>query len=223
MSEFVRAIEPWADSGLATLWRASWQGGIALAVAWAIARYATFLSPRAVCWVWRLACVKLLVALVWVQPLAIPVWSPAIGAIVATPSGGETHPISATAVSRAAERRRQRGPARRLDHWTGAVVMAHRRGNSAGALCRPVASRASPLPLRRAPARRVCLRSVRTGGRSHAGKAVAEAASLARNAGTADGGHLAADDSLARGGRRGVRRRRDATDAGARAGPREAA
>jgi len=59
------------------LWCASWQGGIFLAVAWAIARWCTFLSPRVVCWVWRLACVKLLVALVWVSPIAIAVLPPA--------------------------------------------------------------------------------------------------------------------------------------------------
>jgi len=105
MSEFVRAIEPWADWGLATLWRASWQGGIALAVAWAIARYATFLSPRAVCWVWRLACVKLLVALVWVQPLAIPVWLPATAVIVPAPRLGGTNPVSTGTVSGAAAER----------------------------------------------------------------------------------------------------------------------
>ncbi|HEY2838573.1 MAG TPA: M56 family metallopeptidase [Pirellulales bacterium] len=58
------------------LWRASWQGGVALAVAWAIARWCTFLSPRVVCWVWRLACLKLLVALVWVSPVELALLPP---------------------------------------------------------------------------------------------------------------------------------------------------
>lgn len=59
-----------------SLWRASWQGGIVLAAAWAIARWCTFLSSRVVCWVWRLACLKLLVALVWITPVQLAVLPP---------------------------------------------------------------------------------------------------------------------------------------------------
>jgi beta-lactamase regulating signal transducer with metallopeptidase domain len=73
MSNLFQAIEPWANVWDASLWRASWQGGLAIVAAWAIARWCTLLSPRIVCWIWRLACVKLLVALLWVQPVAIPV------------------------------------------------------------------------------------------------------------------------------------------------------
>jgi beta-lactamase regulating signal transducer with metallopeptidase domain len=73
VNELFRAIEPWANVWGASLWRASWQGGLAIIAAWAIARWCTFLSPRIVCRFWRLACLKLLVALLWVQPVAIPV------------------------------------------------------------------------------------------------------------------------------------------------------
>jgi hypothetical protein len=70
MTTIIPGIEPWAEQLAASLWRASWQGGIALALAWAIARWCTFLSPRVVCWVWRLACLKVLLALVWIEPVS---------------------------------------------------------------------------------------------------------------------------------------------------------
>lgn len=71
MSELLSIVDAWIGSWSAGLWRASWQGAIALTAAWAIARFCTSLSPRVVCWVWRLACLKLLVALVCAQPLAL--------------------------------------------------------------------------------------------------------------------------------------------------------
>ena len=58
------------------MWRASIAGGIAIAVVWIVARSFKFLSPRIVCWMWRLVCVKMLVAIVWAQPVAIAVLSP---------------------------------------------------------------------------------------------------------------------------------------------------
>jgi beta-lactamase regulating signal transducer with metallopeptidase domain len=66
------ALEPWAKMWGESLWCASWQGAIVVAIAWVIARWCTYLSPRLVCWVWRLACLKLLVSLIWIQPLSIP-------------------------------------------------------------------------------------------------------------------------------------------------------
>jgi beta-lactamase regulating signal transducer with metallopeptidase domain len=71
MSRFLQTSGPWASEWLENLWRASWQGAIVLAVAWAIARWCTFLSPRVVCWMWRLAALKLLVALLWAQPISL--------------------------------------------------------------------------------------------------------------------------------------------------------
>ncbi|HEY2894065.1 MAG TPA: M56 family metallopeptidase, partial [Pirellulales bacterium] len=59
----------WLDG----MWRASWQGAIAIGLAWTIAHYCRFLSPRVVCWVWRAACLKMLVALVWAEPLLLAV------------------------------------------------------------------------------------------------------------------------------------------------------
>ena len=64
--------ERWAELWCDALWCATWQGAIVLAVVWAIVRWCTFLSPRVMCWMWRLACLKLLVALAWGAPVNIP-------------------------------------------------------------------------------------------------------------------------------------------------------
>src|SRR5689334_22728142 len=59
------------------IWNASWQGGRALMLAWLICRAFPRLSPRLQCWLWRLAYLKLLVALVWTTPFRLPLLPPA--------------------------------------------------------------------------------------------------------------------------------------------------
>ncbi|HEY1598804.1 MAG TPA: efflux RND transporter periplasmic adaptor subunit [Pirellulales bacterium] len=67
----IHMLDQFAELWGASLWRAAWQGAIAIAAAGAIHRWCTFLSPRVVCWVWRLACLKLLVALFWIPPVEL--------------------------------------------------------------------------------------------------------------------------------------------------------
>ena len=80
MSDLLHAVElstePWGER----LLQASWQSAVVLAVAWAIARWCTFLSPRVICWVLHLACLKLVLALLWVEPIGLPL-------LPATPAG----------------------------------------------------------------------------------------------------------------------------------------
>lgn len=73
MGHFFNNFASWSDLWTASLWRASWQGAIAVAVVWAIARWRGFLSPRVVCWLWRLVCLKFLLALLWAQPVPLRV------------------------------------------------------------------------------------------------------------------------------------------------------
>ncbi len=75
MSELLHSIEAWQPN----LWRASWQGGLVILAAWAVARWGTFLTPRVMCWIWRLVCLKLLVTLFWTQPVAIAILPAASG------------------------------------------------------------------------------------------------------------------------------------------------
>ena len=60
---------PWA----AAMFRASWQGGLALALAWALCRLFRSMPARLASWLWRLAYLKLLVALAWSVPIDLPV------------------------------------------------------------------------------------------------------------------------------------------------------
>ena len=115
MSEFLGTIEPWAALWGENIGRASLQGGLAIAAAWGLSRWCRFLSARVTCWIWRLACLKLLVALCCAQPVDLPL-------LAAKPAPAET--LSAEAGpprrgSRAApdESRPQVGPpiVRRVD------------------------------------------------------------------------------------------------------------
>ena len=72
MNELPNAVAEWSDTLIASLWRASWQGAIALIIAWALTRFWNSLSPRLACWIWRGACIKLLAALLLLAPVAIP-------------------------------------------------------------------------------------------------------------------------------------------------------
>jgi beta-lactamase regulating signal transducer with metallopeptidase domain len=97
MSDWLQALgfgaEPWSER----MFQASWQGAIVLAVAWAIARWCTFLSPRVICWVLRLACLKLVVALFWVEPVGLPLLPPTPAATVSQETIGPPEPTAQSA------------------------------------------------------------------------------------------------------------------------------
>src|SRR5579884_4026259 len=62
----------WASAIL----RASWQGGAALLTVWLLCRAWAGMPPRARCWLWRLAYLKLLLALVSIAPIRLAVLRP---------------------------------------------------------------------------------------------------------------------------------------------------
>jgi beta-lactamase regulating signal transducer with metallopeptidase domain len=72
MNAWITFLNPLADSWLAALWRASWQGGLALLLVWAVCRACHRLPARAKSWLWRLAYLKLLVALLLATPIDLP-------------------------------------------------------------------------------------------------------------------------------------------------------
>jgi bla regulator protein BlaR1 len=69
-------IDLWADVTSAAVWRASWQGAIAVGLVWLVCLTWRRLSPRWQCWLWRLAVVKFALALVWAAPLELPLLTP---------------------------------------------------------------------------------------------------------------------------------------------------
>lgn len=61
-----------ADVWLRAMARACWQGGLALGLVWLVCRLMPQLSARVKVWLWRLAFLKLLLALAWPGSIAVP-------------------------------------------------------------------------------------------------------------------------------------------------------
>lgn len=59
---------PWLEA----LVRACWQGGLALGLVWVVCRLWPRISPRAQCWLWRLAYVKLVMAFLLPASIDLP-------------------------------------------------------------------------------------------------------------------------------------------------------
>lgn len=92
------------------LWRASWQGGLALLLVWAACRYWLAMPPRWREWLWRLAYLKLLLAWLWAgtlalhilpvrpyQPASAPVAQSSPAPVTETPSPQSVTPVANTA------------------------------------------------------------------------------------------------------------------------------
>jgi beta-lactamase regulating signal transducer with metallopeptidase domain len=73
----IETLNDVAAAWSAAVLRASVQGGLAIAAAWLLVRCRPGLPARVACWVWRLADLKLIVALVWTAPLLLPLLPPA--------------------------------------------------------------------------------------------------------------------------------------------------
>jgi beta-lactamase regulating signal transducer with metallopeptidase domain len=73
VNAWIDSLNAISASWLDLLLRASWQGGIALAVVWLIARFVSRLPAAHKVWLWRLAFLKLLAGLIWLSPVALPI------------------------------------------------------------------------------------------------------------------------------------------------------
>lgn len=72
MSHIVSHVNAFAASWADALIRASWQGGLVIALVWIVCRLWPGLPPTPRGWLWRLAYAKLLLGLLWLPPLALP-------------------------------------------------------------------------------------------------------------------------------------------------------
>ncbi|MCC2671745.1 MAG: peptidase family protein, partial [Armatimonadetes bacterium] len=61
---------------LELLWRATWQGGLFLAAVWVLCRVLPRVPAHWKCWLWWLACLRLLVGLLDLPPLSLPLLDP---------------------------------------------------------------------------------------------------------------------------------------------------
>ncbi len=71
------SLNTFAANWLETLIRVCWQGGLALALAWAVCRLIPRLPAWGRCWLWRVAYLKLLFAFFWLPTLDLPLLPPA--------------------------------------------------------------------------------------------------------------------------------------------------
>jgi beta-lactamase regulating signal transducer with metallopeptidase domain len=72
MSSTIADLNLVASGWAGAVGRACWQGGLAIGLVWGLCRVLPRLSGRVQCWLWRLAYLKLLVALLWGAPLCLP-------------------------------------------------------------------------------------------------------------------------------------------------------
>jgi beta-lactamase regulating signal transducer with metallopeptidase domain len=70
---------------LQALWRASWQGAIAVLVVWCICHTFRKLSPNIRTWLWRLVSLKMLIVLIFPGALSLPVLPPQAQEVVVAP------------------------------------------------------------------------------------------------------------------------------------------
>jgi len=61
-----------SDAWVAAVWRSSWQGGVAVLVAWSVCRLVPSMPARFQVWLWRLVVLKFAVAFVWSAPIGVP-------------------------------------------------------------------------------------------------------------------------------------------------------
>lgn len=88
MNDWINALNAFSESWLNAVWRACWQGAVALIAVWVTVKIFPQLSPSISCWLWRLAFLKLLVSFLWATPVELPLlparvesntsWSPVL-------------------------------------------------------------------------------------------------------------------------------------------------
>ena len=88
MADAIIRLNSFGDLWWTAVVRATWQGGVALLLALCVSRFVPRLSARVKCWIWRLACLKVLVAFLWPAPIDLPVLT-----AVAPPSVFQPLPI----------------------------------------------------------------------------------------------------------------------------------
>lgn len=95
----------WSLLWLGSLWQASWQGGLFVLVVWGLCRFVPRLPAATRCWLWWLACLKLLLGVVWGASLALPILPPPTEEPAPSTAWTNTPPLASLAVHEAAVER----------------------------------------------------------------------------------------------------------------------
>lgn len=89
------AANEFAADWLAAMWRASWQGGLFIFLAWMLLKLPTGVSARMRAWIWWIACLQLLVRAVIAVPIVVraPRPVPATETIVSARTSGASSSV----------------------------------------------------------------------------------------------------------------------------------
>ena len=68
----LETLETWSRLWSSNLWRACWQGGGFILLVWLVCWLLPTLPVRVRHWLWLLACLKLVIGLLWAVPLRLP-------------------------------------------------------------------------------------------------------------------------------------------------------
>ena len=85
MTDWVAVLNEHSSAWGGAMLRAVWQGGLALTLVWVLCRTFRRMPARPRCWLWRLAYLKLWVALAWAAPIAVPLLPPPAGQVEQAP------------------------------------------------------------------------------------------------------------------------------------------
>lgn len=71
--EALAQIGEWADLWAPAIWRATWQGGLFVAVVWIACRVFRRIPANVRYWMWWVACLQLAIRVAFVAPIALPI------------------------------------------------------------------------------------------------------------------------------------------------------
>jgi bla regulator protein BlaR1 len=100
MNDFIPFIQLQTETWATQLWTASLIGAVVFSLAWLLASRFRLFSARVNCWIWRLACAKVLVALFWTQGVALPLLGAAPEGDVCLSPVAAAEPVSLVPVQR---------------------------------------------------------------------------------------------------------------------------
>jgi len=75
----VDTLNRFAGQWIESMWRTGWQGGLVLLLVLGLCLACRGIGPKAQCWLWRIAYLKLLIGVIWLSPLSLPLLAPAGG------------------------------------------------------------------------------------------------------------------------------------------------
>jgi len=99
MNELISAVNGFSAGWGAAMWRATWQGAIVLALAWAVCRLWPRMLPSLRSWLWRVVFLRLVLGLVWTKPVGLPLLPAPVSPSATTLPAGAVEPAVSAAMN----------------------------------------------------------------------------------------------------------------------------